>query len=198
MSWTDGGSGAPPFLSGFDADSEFLGSSYDAFGDSVALLSLTEGSGDAVSDSAPICFRAGTRITTFDGKELPVENIRSGMLLANAFDPSKYHRVVRLHTRTTPSIVVFNPLHFNKNQKRALYITPRHLVFITSRKKWLEAKHIRGGQTYSFADQTRVFHVETANWGAILAEGVPCETAAVTSAQKNARHAANSMAECDM
>ena len=78
-----------------------------------------------------------------------------------------------------------------------LSLTPRHLVYDLKQKEWLEAmsycRHID-----RFQKPTEVFHVETTVWGACVAEGVPCETLALSSEAKQARMAANRTAGFDV
>ena len=189
-----------PILSAF-AQPPFESESYNSYEDNATLGALVPGlqdpgaQGSNDDEQGPVCFAPGTRIALFGGsrygnkKEMAIEQLKPGMCLVDGNNTDKFLVVRRVFTVLTQRLLHLSP---GLVGARGIYVTPRHLVFDPAPNKWVEAREIKGARPVITRFQPMVvYHVETDRWGACLAEGIRCETAAVSDDAKHARTAVN-------
>jgi len=131
------------------------------------------------------CFRAGTRILT-DAGEVAVEDLRAGMRVVSREE----HRAVpviwvgrrRIDCARHPRPRDVWPVRIAAGAfgealpHRPLYLSPDHAVFVDG--ALVPARHlVNGGSVAQIAcDEVEYFHVEIADHGVLVADGLPAES----------------------
>lgn len=126
-----------------------------------------------------ICFAKNTFIKIHARQQWqPVQNLRIGSLLAGS-----KQKIVCITKQLTDTLVAFEPYALSRNQHIPLLVTPNHLVCTESgkRNEWKLARYMPNGRFIFLEKPVEVFHLRTSKWGIVCANGVMCETAAVTA-----------------
>lgn len=134
-----------------------------------------------------LCFAQGTQIRLQDGTTLGVEHLRPGMQLADGVRPSSLSREVASVAKYMCSESYIIPGGLLHNNQSRLELSPGHLLFDGNVGLWHNIEDVEGVIHRKYAYSRPFYHIYTTKWGSVLAEGVPCETAALTKRERYRR-----------
>ncbi|WP_298330857.1 hypothetical protein, partial [Asticcacaulis sp.] len=134
---------------------------------------------------AVVCFAAGTRLLTADGKSIAIENVRPGMKLATSHSCAKHITVQSIITCLSWKVVEFPPFTLHHLQDKTLFVSPYHLVYHSLHNKWAEANMMEGGFRVLLHRPVQLFNIQACEgWKTMVANNVLSETCAMTESEK--------------
>lgn len=126
-----------------------------------------------------LCFATNTQIQLPNRKTIAVQNLQPGMRISSY---GRIETVVCVTQHKANKLIYFDPYVLGHHQHLPLIVSHNHLVRDENGQGGIKpAADMRQGRWLVLRRPVRVYHVRTTKWGFLCANGVMCETAAVTT-----------------